>query len=60
VIPFLPGSNIAWQAHIGGLAAGALIGAAWDRLPLTRGSAGKRTAVALAVGAAAFLVVLLV
>jgi membrane associated rhomboid family serine protease len=48
---FVP--NIAWQAHVGGLIAGGLIGTVWDRLPRTRGSAWKRTAVALLVGAAA-------
>lgn len=58
VLPFLPGSNIAWQAHIGGLAAGALIGTAWDRLPLTRANAWKRVSVALALGAVALLAVL--
>lgn len=50
--------NIAWQAHVGGLVAGALIAAVWDRLPRTKGSAWKRAAVALAVGAAALAVVL--
>ncbi len=47
---FVP--NIAWQAHVGGLAAGALIGAVWDRLPRTKGSTWKRVAVALGVGVA--------
>lgn len=51
--------NIAWQAHLGGLFAGALIAGVWDRLPRTRGNAWKRVAVALLVGAAAMAVVLL-
>jgi membrane associated rhomboid family serine protease len=51
--------NIAWQAHVGGLVAGALIGAVWDRLPRDKGSAWKRTAVALLVGVAAMAAALL-
>ena len=55
---FVP--NIAWQAHVGGLAAGGLVGAAWDRLPRTKGSAWKRAAVALGVGVACLAVAALV
>jgi membrane associated rhomboid family serine protease len=51
--------NIAWQAHVGGLAAGAVIGAVWDRLPRGPGSTWKRTAVALLVGGAAMAAALL-
>jgi membrane associated rhomboid family serine protease len=58
LLAFLPGSNIAWQAHIGGLTAGALIGAIWDRLPLTRTGAWKRVTVAVAVAAASLAIVL--
>jgi len=54
---FVP--NIAWQAHVGGLAAGALIGAMWDRLPRTKGSTWKRVAVAVGVGVACLAVVVL-
>ena len=54
---FVP--NIAWQAHVGGLLAGVLIGAVWDRLPRSKGSAWKRTSVALLVGMAALLTALL-
>jgi len=53
--------SIAWQGHLGGLAAGVLIAAVWDRLPLHGKTAtARRVAVALAVGAAAMVVVLLV
>jgi membrane associated rhomboid family serine protease len=55
-----PGGHIAWQAHVGGLAAGILIAAAWDHMPLAgRGAAARRVGVALAVGGAALAVVLL-
>ena len=55
---FVP--NIAWQAHVGGLVAGALIGAVWDRLPRTKGSTWKRVAIAAGVGVACLAVVILV
>jgi len=55
---FVP--NIAWQAHVGGLVAGALIGAVWDRLPRTKGSTWKRVAMAAGVGVACLAVVILV
>ncbi|MDX1689999.1 MAG: rhomboid family intramembrane serine protease [Acidimicrobiia bacterium] len=54
---FVP--NIAWQAHMGGLVAGAAIAFGWDRLPL-RGSgvAGARVGVAAAVAVVALGVVM--
>jgi membrane associated rhomboid family serine protease len=55
---FMP--DIAWQAHVGGLVAGILIAAVWDRMPLAgRTAAWRRVAVAAVVGAAALLIVLL-
>jgi membrane associated rhomboid family serine protease len=55
---FVP--NIAWQAHVGGLIAGILIAAVWDRMPLAgRSAEWRRIAVALMVGVAAVAVVLL-
>lgn len=54
-------ARIAWEAHVGGLVAGLLIVAAWQRLPgRDRRANALRTASALAVGAAAFLIALLV
>jgi len=55
---FVP--NIAWQAHVGGLVAGALIGTVWDRLPRTKASTWKRVATAAGVGVACLAVVILV
>ncbi|WP_448808015.1 rhomboid family intramembrane serine protease [Agromyces bauzanensis] len=53
VIGFVPGFNIAWQAHLGGLVAGALVGLIYIE---TR----KRSQLALQVGLLVALVALLV
>ena len=51
--------NIAWQAHVGGLVAGAAIAFAWDNLPLTgTGAARSRVGIASAVAAVALAVVM--
>ena len=49
--------NIAWQAHMGGLAAGFLIALAWSTPALGRSSA-TRTLVAAAVGIASLALVI--
>jgi membrane associated rhomboid family serine protease len=54
-------ARIAWEAHVGGLIAGLLIVTAWQRIPGRDPRAtALRTASALAVGAAAVLMALLV
>jgi membrane associated rhomboid family serine protease len=54
-------ARIAWEAHVGGLVAGLLIVAAWQRIPgRDARSTNLRTASALAVGAAAVLIAFLV
>jgi membrane associated rhomboid family serine protease len=59
VLPFFV-PNIAWEAHLGGLAAGLIIAAGWDRLPISGpGSAPRRIAVAAAVLVVAAVLVLL-
>ena len=56
---FVP--RIAWEAHVGGLVAGLLIVAAWQRLPGREARATNlRTASALIVGAVAVLIALIV
>jgi membrane associated rhomboid family serine protease len=53
-------ARIAWEAHVGGLIAGLLIVAAWQRLPgRDARSTNLRTISALTVGAAAVLIALL-
>jgi membrane associated rhomboid family serine protease len=43
-------SNIAWEAHLGGLIAGAAVATAWDRLPVTgRAAVPRQISVTLAV-----------
>jgi membrane associated rhomboid family serine protease len=55
---FMP--DIAWQAHVGGLITGILIAAVWDHMPLAgRSAEWRRVAIAVVVGGAALLVVLL-
>jgi membrane associated rhomboid family serine protease len=52
--------RIAWQAHLGGLAAGMLLAVLWERVPLQRaGATVYRVAAALAVAGAALATVLL-
>lgn len=54
---FVP--NIAWEAHVGGLVAGALIAASWDRIPRrARNAVAIRVAFALGVAVAAVLLLL--
>jgi membrane associated rhomboid family serine protease len=54
---FVPGANIAWEAHAGGLVAGLVIAGIWMLPPLRR-QAALRTLVAAVVAAAALLTVL--
>jgi membrane associated rhomboid family serine protease len=58
-IGFVPGFNIAWEAHLGGLVAGAVIALAWA-LPTMQKRPAARTAAALAVGLVALAAVLVV
>ncbi len=55
-IGFLPGSSIAWQAHLGGLVTGALIGLIFAR---TRTRAARSLQIALLVGLGVALLALL-
>jgi len=51
--------NIAWEAHLGGLIAGVLVAAAWDKVPHgTRNSVLQRVIIASTVGLVAFVLVL--
>jgi membrane associated rhomboid family serine protease len=55
---FIP--SLAWQAHVGGLAAGVVIAAAWDHMPLRgKGAAARRTALAAALGVLSLVIALL-
>jgi membrane associated rhomboid family serine protease len=59
VLPFVV-PNIAWEAHLGGLAAGTIIAAAWGQVPAVGpGTTPRRVAIALAVMVMAAMVVLL-
>jgi membrane associated rhomboid family serine protease len=55
VITFLPGSSISWQAHVGGLIVGAIVGFIYTR---TRNIRQKPRQIGLMVGLGAVLVVL--
>lgn len=55
---FVPG--IAWQAHLGGLVAGGLVGAGWLSTPLRGRHAGRRTALAASMASVLLALVLLV
>lgn len=55
-----PGLGIAWQAHVGGLLAGVLIAAAWSLIGARQRAGALRAAAGVAVGLAAFAVVLVV
>jgi len=55
-LPFIVG-GIAWEAHLGGLIAGFLIGELWSRVPRANAMAG-RLAVTIAIGALAIVAVL--
>lgn len=57
VITFLPGSNISWQAHIGGGLVGLLVGFVFAR---TRATRQQRTQLWLLIGIAVALLALLV
>jgi membrane associated rhomboid family serine protease len=60
LIPFVV-PNVAWEAHMGGLAAGVLITSAWDRLPVHGpGSTARRVGVAAAVALVGMAFVLIV
>lgn len=59
-LPFIV-ANIAWEAHVGGLVAGAAIAAAWDKLPHGQpGSAVQRMIIAGTVALVAFGAVLVI
>ena len=52
--------NVAWEAHVGGLAAGIAIAAAWDRVPLDGpGATRRRVAIAVVVAGVALGAVIL-
>ena len=51
VIGFLPGFNVSWQAHVGGLAVGALVGLIYARTRSVR-RRGLQIALLIAVGVA--------
>ena len=52
-------SNIAWQAHVGGLVGGLVIGTAWSEFAAGKSNAVvRRSVIAVAVGAIAFAAVM--
>lgn len=57
-LPFII-SNIAWEAHVGGLVAGVAIAAAWDKIPHGKpGATAQRVTIAAVVGIVALGAVL--
>jgi membrane associated rhomboid family serine protease len=57
VIGFVPGFNVAWQAHVGGLVTGALVGFVYTR---TRARSQRTAQILLLSGVAVLLVAVLV
>lgn len=56
VIGFIPGFNVSWQAHVGGLVAGALVGLIYAR---TRSARRRRLQIGLLAGLQGVLIALL-
>jgi membrane associated rhomboid family serine protease len=56
---FVP--SVAWEAHVGGLAAGALVVGAWDRLPEAgSGLVGRRISISAAIAVLGMAAILLI
>jgi membrane associated rhomboid family serine protease len=56
IFPFLPGSNVSWQAHVGGLVVGALLGLIFMK---TRARRQRALQIASIVGVGAALIALI-